>query len=77
MSTVLEVPRKVPKVHRLSVEIYDLMIKNGILNENDNVELLNGKIIEKMPKGTKHSSITNYITKYFYRNFIDEAIIRV
>lgn len=77
MSTVLEALRKVPKVRPLSVEIYDSMIEKGILTENDNIELLNGRIIEKMPKGTKHSSVTNYITKYFYRSFIDEAVIRV
>ena len=76
-TTVLESPRKVPKMRRLSVEIYDSMIKNGILNENDNVELLNGAIIEKMPKGTKHSSATNYITKFFYRNLVEEAVIRI
>ncbi|HMS39593.1 MAG TPA: hypothetical protein PKE69_05150 [Pyrinomonadaceae bacterium] len=76
-TTVLEAPRRVPKVRPLSVEIYDSMIEKGILTENDNVELLNGMVIEKMPKGTKHSSVTNYITKYFYRNFIDEIVIRV
>src|SRR5205809_7183960 len=78
VTTMIKEPlRKDPKIRPFSVEIYDSMIKNGILTENDNVELLNGAIIEKMPKGTKHSSITNYITKYFYRNFIDEVVIRV
>lgn len=77
MSTVLDTPRKVPKPRLLSVEIYDSMIKNGLLTENDNVELLNGAIIEKTPKGTKHSSATNYITKFFYRDFAEEIVIRV
>ncbi len=76
-TTVLESPRKVPKMRLLSVEIYDSMIKNGILNENDNVELLNGRIIEKMPKGTKHTSATRFITKFFYRIFGDSVVIQV
>jgi len=77
MSTVLEAPRKVPKVLPLSVEIYDSMIEKGILNENDNVELLNGRIIEKMPKGTKHTSVTRFITRFFYRVFDENVVIQV
>ncbi len=77
MSTVLEAPRKVPKVRRLSVETYDSMIEKGILNENDNVELLNGIVIEKMPKGTKHTSTTRFITKFFYRILDENVVIQV
>jgi len=77
MSAILESPGKVPKMRLLSVEIYDSMIRNGILNENDSVELLNGTIIEKMPKGTKHASVTRLITRYFYRIFNDEVVIQV
>ncbi|MCY7346398.1 MAG: Uma2 family endonuclease [Pyrinomonadaceae bacterium] len=77
MSAVLEAPGKVPKMRLLSVEIYDSMIKNGILNENDNVELLNGAIIEKMPKGTRHTSANTFITRFFYRFLGEQAVIRV
>lgn len=77
MSAVLEAAGKIPKRRLLSVEIYDSMIKGGMLTENDNVELLNGTIIEKMPKGTKHASITRFITKYFYRILADEVVIQV
>ena len=86
MSAVLELTEKsvkngkafyVAKPYRFSVKTYDLMIERGILNENDNVELLNGQIIDKMPKGTKHTSVTRFITKYFYRIFNDEVVIQV
>ncbi len=76
MSTVLEAPQKVPKLRLLSVEIYDSMIKNGILNENDNVELLNGAIIEKMPKGKKHAYFNDVISDFLKDNFGKNAIVR-
>src|SRR5205085_6847330 len=66
-----------PRQHALSAEVYDSMIRNGILTENDNVELLNGTIIEKMPKGAKHSLVTNVVTKFFYRILGDSATIGV
>lgn len=77
MSAILEAPREVPRMRLLSVEIYDSMIKNGILNENDNVELLNGTIIEKMPKGNRHTSTTRFITKFFYRILDENVVIQV
>ncbi len=88
MSAVLELTEKeekigasdgvyVKKPHRISVKNYDLMIEHGILTENDNVELLNGEIIHKMPKGTKHTSTTRLITKFFYRTLADSVVIQV
>lgn len=75
-TTVLESPRKVPKVRPLSVEIYDLMIKNGILTENDNVELLNGAIIEKMPKGERHAYCNDLISDFIKENFGKKVFVR-
>jgi Uma2 family endonuclease len=77
MINVAETPKTIPQPRRLSVEIYDAMIANGILTENDNVELLNGAIIEKMPKGTRHTSANTFITRFFYRVIGEQAVIRV
>lgn len=76
MSTVLDVPRKTPKPRLLSVKIYDSMIENGILTENDNVELLNGAIIEKMPKGKKHAYFNDVISDFLKEKLGKEAIVR-
>jgi len=65
-----------PKLRQITVKQYDSMIKNGIFDENDKVELLNGVIIEKMTKGTKHSSTTDRVTRIFYRIFGDNLIVR-
>jgi len=89
MSTVLELTEKagqaaengnrfyVKKPFLINVEMYDAMIENGILDENDNVELLNGEIIEKMPKGTRHTSKTRIITRFFYQILDDDIVIQV
>ena len=66
-----------PESYRFTVKIYDLMVEKGILTENDNVELLNGAIINKMPKGTKHTSTNTLITRYFYKVLGEQAVIRV
>lgn len=87
-TTVLEITEKKPqtakngndifkKPFHISVEMYDEMIEKGILDENDNVELLNGEIIEKMPKGTKHTSATRRITKFFYKVLDENIVIQV
>lgn len=41
-------------LRQITVEEYDAMIESGIFDENDKFKLLNGAIIEKMPKGKKH-----------------------
>jgi Uma2 family endonuclease len=64
------------KLRQITVKEYDAMIESGVFKEDDQVELLNGVIIEKMPKGPQHSSTNDRVTRVFYRNFGDEVIIR-
>ena len=89
MSAVLEVEQEIAaqktngfstigvKPHPISVAVYDKMIEHGILDENDQVELLNGVIVEKMPKGTKHTSATSRANRMFFKLFGDKTIIRI
>lgn len=87
MSAVIEIPTLTQsaddisnghylKLRRLTVKEYDSMIKNGIFDENDQIELLNGVLVEKMPKGTKHSSANDRAARVFYRSLAEKAIIR-
>ena len=41
---------------RLSVATYDRMVEAGILPETNRFELINGKLVEKVTKGEKHSA---------------------
>lgn len=64
------------KLRQITVEEYDLMIESGVFDETDRIELLNGVIIEKMPKGTKHSAVTDRAARVFYRYFGENVFIR-
>jgi len=81
MSAVLE--RTIPKTtargvktRLITVAEYDRMIEAGIYTENDRIELLNGEIIELMPKGTKHTSANSRIVRLFVRLFDEKVIVR-
>jgi len=87
MNVVLDTPKTLLKTEvfqngqildawLISVKEYDRMIEHGILTSEDKVELLNGVIIKKMPKGTKHASVNDRATRLFYRLFGDKVIVR-
>jgi Uma2 family endonuclease len=48
-------------IWRLSVERYHVMIRAGILTEDDPIELLDGWLVEKMVKSRAHSIVTRQI----------------
>jgi Uma2 family endonuclease len=64
------------KLRQITVEEYDLMIESGVFDKDEHIELLNGVIVEKMPKGTKYSAATDRIARVFYRHFGDSVFIR-
>ncbi|NJM52990.1 MAG: Uma2 family endonuclease [Blastocatellia bacterium] len=71
MSAVLErtIPNSAPtngvKHHLITVAEYDRMIELGVYTENDRIELLNGEIIELMPKGPKHVYFNEKVADFF------------
>src|SRR5438105_8922236 len=48
-------------IFRLSVDQYHEMIQAGILTEDDPVELLEGWLVEKMPKNPPHTLATRLV----------------
>src|SRR3954454_16270110 len=42
--------------YRLSVEKYEEMIRLGLFSKRDRLELVEGQLVTKMTKGTKHSA---------------------
>ena len=64
------------KLRPFSVKEYDWMIEQGILTENDNIELLNGAIVEKMPKGTKHANFNDIIANLFFQKLGQKVWVR-
>ena len=81
MSAVLD--RTIPeqttngvKPRLITVAEYNRMIEAGIYTENNHIELLNGEIIELMPKGPKHTAANSRIVRFFIRLFDEKIIVR-
>ena len=49
--------------HRLTVDQYHQMIANGILSEEDPVELLEGYLVTKMPQSPEHAYSVQALTE--------------
>lgn len=52
---------------RFSVDEYHRMIDSGILNDEDKVELLEGYVVEKMPRNPPHDGTLQRLTKRLYK----------
>ncbi len=87
MSTVSEISRSKPflmgsynghslRLRPITVEQYDEMIKNGVFDENDYVELLNGFLVEKMPKGPNHSTYNDIVATKFVQKLGDKVCVK-
>lgn len=64
--------------HRFSLKDYEQMIELGILNENDNLELIRGELVKKITIGDPHAACVDRLNRLFHR-MLDEAtaIVRV
>ena len=51
--------------YRFTVKKYEEMIRAGILDENDPVELICGEIVEKMPIGDNHEATVALLVEQF------------
>jgi Uma2 family endonuclease len=61
MATLVSPPPIADPIWRLSVEQYHAMIEGGILNEDSPVELVEGILLEKMPRNPLHRVVTEVI----------------
>jgi len=64
-------------IHRLSVEQYHRMIRAGVLTENDNVELLEGVLVSKMPHNPKHDGTISVILRKLWTKLPSDWIARI
>ncbi|HEX3149204.1 MAG TPA: Uma2 family endonuclease [Gemmataceae bacterium] len=66
-----------PPRHCFTVPQYEKMIDNGILNENDRVELIRGEIVAKMAIGDAHLGCVNRMNRLLVRSVWDRGVISV
>jgi len=64
------------KLRQITVEEYDLMIESGVFDEDDQIELLNGVIVEKMPKGTKHATLNDIIATRLIQKLGEKVCVK-
>lgn len=62
---------------RFTVDEYYRMADAGILNEDDQVELIEGEIVEMAPIGSRHAGHVDRLNQLFSRRVADRAIVRV
>jgi hypothetical protein len=65
-----------PDVFRFTVERYHQMIAEGILNEYDDVELIEGVIRSKMSKGDEHETVIELLTPVLIRTLPSAVCLR-
>jgi Uma2 family endonuclease len=64
MATITQPPVAPPpgrNPYRLTVDQYEAMVAAGVLTKRDRVELIDGELVAKMPKGPKHSDVTGQL----------------
>ena len=67
----------VRRIHRFSVKQYHRMIEEGILTEDDRVELLDGMVVAKMTHKPPHDAAISLAQKAFLRHLSEEWIVRI
>ena len=63
--------------HRFTVDEYHKMAENGVLTEDDRVELIDGEIVDMAPIGERHFGHVNRFNHVFSRTFEDRAIVHI
>ncbi len=64
------------KLRLFTVAEYHKMIEAGIINEDDRVELLYGRIIEMSPKSAAHASVNEDVADVFKSKLKKKAVVR-
>ncbi len=75
-TTIKKISSNGVKPHLITAAEYDRMIEAGVYTENDRIELLNGEIIEIMPKGPKHTAAGSRILRLLVKLFDEKVIVR-
>ena len=76
-TTSLTAPTEEPPLFPITIDHYHEMIKAGILTATDRVELIEGRILAKMPTNPLHHSCLMKLDKRIRSRLADDGLIRV
>lgn len=68
-------PNGVPAPFHFSVDRYHEMIRTGVLTENDRVELINGRIVSKMPIRPPHKKSLRHLLAALVKLSMADVVI--
>jgi Uma2 family endonuclease len=60
-----------------TVDEYDTMIKAGVFDGKERVELIEGEFVKKMTQGDLHIGCINYLNRFFSQNCSEDVLISV
>jgi Uma2 family endonuclease len=66
----------VDAVHRFSVKLYDRMVRDGTLTDEDRVELLEGVVYDKMPHNAPHDHAISQLQLALILMFRGSLVVR-
>ena len=66
-----------PRTHRLTVDEYYRMAEVGVLAPDARVELIEGKIIDMAPIGSRHAAAADLLAERFIQALGGSALVRV
>ncbi|MBL9114886.1 MAG: Uma2 family endonuclease [Verrucomicrobiaceae bacterium] len=69
-------PPTAPPLARITCEKYHAMIKQGVLSEDDRVELIHGYLVTKMSIGSLHSAIRTRLEQMLIRALPLDFVVR-
>ena len=64
-------------IHRFNVKEYHRLIESNILHEDDRVELVEGRIIDMTPIGSKHAACVSRLNELFSEKLQKRAIVNI
>ncbi len=64
-------------IHRFTVNEYHRMGKTGIFREDNRVELIEGRIVDMTPIGSRHASCVDRLNNFFTIKLQKRVIVRV
>lgn len=70
------IPAAAPSRHRISVDAFYRMGEAGILGPTDQVELIDGEIIDMSPIGALHAAIVARLASFFSQRLGEAGVIR-
>ncbi|HMS39155.1 MAG TPA: Uma2 family endonuclease [Pyrinomonadaceae bacterium] len=66
-----------PQRKLFTVDEYDTMIKAGVFDGKERVELIEGEFVKKMTQGDLHIGCINFLTRFFSINYNENVLVSI